>query len=84
MAKNVECKYRVTATIKADTKYELETIKANLIRASAPVWGTGGPGFKSRRSDQNSQIFKIPYGAARVTGANFRARCLAFMTVRGG
>jgi hypothetical protein len=27
------CKYRVTATIKADTIYELETIKADLIKA---------------------------------------------------
>lgn len=37
MAKNVECKYRVTATIKADTKYELEVIKAKLIRAGANI-----------------------------------------------
>ena len=33
MAKNVACKYRVTATIKADTEYEIEIIKAKLIRA---------------------------------------------------
>jgi hypothetical protein len=37
MANNVECKYRVTATIKADTKYELEIIKAKLIRARAKI-----------------------------------------------
>jgi hypothetical protein len=37
MAKNVECRYRVTATIKADTKYELEVIKAQLIRAGANI-----------------------------------------------
>jgi hypothetical protein len=37
MAKNVTCKYRITATIKADTNYELETIKANLIRAGANI-----------------------------------------------
>jgi len=37
MAKNVECKYRVTATIKAETKYELEVIKAKLIRAGANI-----------------------------------------------
>jgi len=37
MAKNVECKYRVTATIKADTKYELEVIKAKLINAGAKI-----------------------------------------------
>jgi hypothetical protein len=30
MAKNVTCKYRITATVKADTNYELEVIKANL------------------------------------------------------
>jgi hypothetical protein len=37
MAKNVECKYRVTATIKADTKYELEIIRAKLIGAGAKI-----------------------------------------------
>jgi hypothetical protein len=37
MAKNVTCKYRITATIKADTNYELEIIKANLIRAGATI-----------------------------------------------
>jgi hypothetical protein len=37
MAKNVECKYRVTATIKADTKYELQIIKAKLIGAGAKI-----------------------------------------------
>ena len=37
MAKNVECKYRVTATVKADTIYELEAIKARLIRAGAKI-----------------------------------------------
>jgi hypothetical protein len=31
MAKNVTCKYRITATVKADTKYELEVTKENLI-----------------------------------------------------
>jgi hypothetical protein len=35
--KNVTCKYRITATIKADTNYELEVIKANLIRAGANI-----------------------------------------------
>ena len=37
MAKNVECKYRVTATVKADTIYELEAIKERLIRAGAKI-----------------------------------------------
>jgi hypothetical protein len=37
MAKNVACKYRITATVKADTKYELEAIKARLIRAGATI-----------------------------------------------
>ena len=37
MDKKVECKYRVTATIKADTKYELEVIKDRLIRAGATI-----------------------------------------------
>ena len=37
MAKNVTCKYRVTATIKADTIYELEAIKARLVRAGANI-----------------------------------------------
>jgi hypothetical protein len=37
MAKDVTCKYRVTATIKADPKYELETIRAKLIRAGATI-----------------------------------------------
>jgi hypothetical protein len=37
MAKNVECKYRVTATIKAEAKYELEVIKTKLIRAGANI-----------------------------------------------
>ena len=37
MAKNVECKYRVTATVRADTIYELEAIKARLIRAGATI-----------------------------------------------
>ena len=40
MAKNVACKYRVTATIKADTEYELEVIKAKLIRAGANILRT--------------------------------------------
>jgi hypothetical protein len=37
MAKNVTCKYRVTATIQADTIYELEAVKARLIRAGAKI-----------------------------------------------
>jgi hypothetical protein len=37
MTKNVTCKYRITATVKADTNYELEVIKANLIRAGANI-----------------------------------------------
>ena len=37
MDKKVEGKYRVTATIRADTIYELETIKARLIRAGATI-----------------------------------------------
>jgi hypothetical protein len=37
MAKNVMCKYRVTATIQADTIYELEAVKAGLIRAGAKI-----------------------------------------------
>ena len=37
MAKNVTCKYRITAAVKADTDYELEVIKANLIRAGANI-----------------------------------------------
>jgi hypothetical protein len=41
MAKNVASKYRVTATIKADTEYELQVIKAKLIRAGANILRTG-------------------------------------------
>jgi hypothetical protein len=37
MAKNVTCKYRITATVQADTIYELEAIKANLIRAGVTI-----------------------------------------------
>jgi hypothetical protein len=37
MAKNVTRKYRITATVKADTNYELEVIKANLIRAGVNI-----------------------------------------------
>jgi len=37
MDKKVECKYRVTATVKADTIYELEAIKARLVRAGAKI-----------------------------------------------
>ena len=37
MAKNITCKYRITATVKADTTYELEVIKENLIRAGANI-----------------------------------------------
>jgi hypothetical protein len=37
MAKNVACKYRGTATIKAYTIHELETIKADLIKAGAKI-----------------------------------------------
>jgi len=37
MDKKVEGKYRVTATIRADTIYELEAIKARLIRAGATI-----------------------------------------------
>jgi len=35
MAKKIESKYRITATVKADTIYELEAIKAALTRAGA-------------------------------------------------
>ena len=37
MDKKVECKYRITATAKADTIYELEAIKENLIKAGATI-----------------------------------------------
>jgi len=37
MDKNATCKYRITATVKADTTYELEAIKARLIRAGATI-----------------------------------------------
>ena len=37
MDKKVECKYRITATVKADTIYELEAIKERLIRAGAKI-----------------------------------------------
>ena len=37
MDKKVECKYRITATVKADTTYELEAIKERLIRAGAKI-----------------------------------------------
>jgi hypothetical protein len=37
MAKNVTRKYRITATVKADTTYELEVIKEKLIRAGANI-----------------------------------------------
>jgi hypothetical protein len=37
MDKKVECKYRITATVKADTIYELEAIKAALTRAGATI-----------------------------------------------
>ena len=37
MDKKVEGKYRVTATIRADTIYELEAIKERLIRAGAKI-----------------------------------------------
>ena len=37
MDKKVECKYRITATVKADTIYELEAIKERLIRAGATI-----------------------------------------------
>jgi hypothetical protein len=37
MAKNITCKYRITATVKADTNYELEAIKAELTRAGATI-----------------------------------------------
>ena len=37
MDKKVECKYRITATLKADTICELEAIKERLIRAGAKI-----------------------------------------------
>jgi hypothetical protein len=37
MDKNVAFKYRITATVKAETTYELEVIKARLIRAGATI-----------------------------------------------
>jgi hypothetical protein len=37
MAKNIACQYRVTATTKADTEYELEVIKVKLNRAGANI-----------------------------------------------
>jgi hypothetical protein len=37
MAKNVTYKYRVIATIQADTIYELEAVKAGLIGAGAKI-----------------------------------------------
>ena len=49
MAKNVTCKYRITATVKADTIYEREAIKERLI-------GLGQRSFASTplRSSQKS------------------------------
>ena len=38
MTKNAEGNYRVTATIKANTAYELEVIKAGLTRAGATIF----------------------------------------------
>jgi hypothetical protein len=37
MAKNITCKYRITATVKAETNYELEAIKAELTRVGATI-----------------------------------------------
>jgi hypothetical protein len=37
MSRNVTCKYRITATVKAGTIYELEAIKAELTRAGATI-----------------------------------------------
>jgi hypothetical protein len=55
MAKNVECKYRVTATIKAETQDELEVIKAKLIRAGANILRIA-PITKSLQARQNTQL----------------------------
>jgi len=58
MAKSTECKYRVTATIKADTKYELEVIKANLIEAGAISFASTPlrSSLKSLQAHQNMQL----------------------------
>jgi hypothetical protein len=57
MAKNPECKYRVTATINADTTYELEVIKARLSRVGANFASTPSPSSpKSLRTHQNMQL----------------------------
>ena len=37
MAKNITCKYRITATVKADTIYELEAIEAELTKAGGTI-----------------------------------------------
>jgi hypothetical protein len=50
-----ECRCRVTATIKADTTYELEVIKARLVRAGANILRID-PSPKSLLTHQNMRL----------------------------
>ena len=59
MAKNVTCKYRITATVKADTNYELEVIKENLIRAGANILHIDPVTIVVRKSIQTHQNMQL-------------------------
>jgi hypothetical protein len=67
MDKKVECKYRVTATVKADTIYELETIKERLIRAGAKILRIDPPLRSSRQSAQTHQQTLTAKGSATIS-----------------
>jgi hypothetical protein len=58
MANNVEGKYRVTATIKADTIDELEAIEAELTRVGATFLHID-PSRSSRMSVQTHQSMRL-------------------------
>ena len=65
MAKNVTCKYRITVTVKADTNYELEVIKKNLIGPGQTSF-TSTPSRSSRgKSVQTHQNMQLDVDLAR-------------------
>jgi hypothetical protein len=73
-AKNVECRYRVTATIKADRTYELEVIKARLVGLGQISFAsTPSPSSpKSLQTHQNITARRCKFARLDHAAANMR------------
>jgi hypothetical protein len=81
MDKKVECKYSVTATIRADTIYELEAIKAALVRVGARSFAST-PLQSSRQSVQTHQQTLTAKGSATISLVPSISLCVCGQTLR--